>query len=583
MVFGLFTRKPTAGDAFSSAPVVPEFNSPRPSDSGTRLPTPTPSTISLPASGRQSPVRFPTSLRAVFAGSTSDSVEHRDSELGGADGAESSPAAHPPTTPSPPPPPSIAAADAMRLYDLVLTIPAKTLHAYTLAHLRPSLAQSPSATSPPGGSGTRVDSITTSTTADPPSPETVGKLQKFFATLAPPPLLHCVRCHADFYAIENEEKDKACRVPHDDESALVSRLPGAGYETLWGCCGQTADGDGGEGPPDGWCYEGRHTVSIAPDPFSFSFSANSVADSRTHICIQTDIKRARFRADSTTYDDKLTSCLKLNCHGIRDRLPQPGGGSGSARQGLARRSNPSPARSYAVESVPRATRKRSRKSLKDRWSSASEDDQEDPSERQGSVRKGQSKQKQKEGDTSMVVDDPTPSRAKSHARTKASARSSSRARPPRSASSIASPGPGSTTNAVPPVPLLPLSSRPSSISVLMQGNAGTPRKPKSDAPAKPKTISRMLVSQSDVHAASDSDNTSSRARARPRTRSLGREHSDAQDVRSRVRALARNPSQVLRSRRVAKQASEDEVGMNSQGEDGGGGEARGRKKRRTGA
>ena len=45
-------------------------------------------------------------------------------------------------------------------------------------------------------------------------------------------------------------------------------------------------GDGAQGPPDGWCFEGFHT---------------------------TDIKRARFRADSTPYDDKLTSCERLKC------------------------------------------------------------------------------------------------------------------------------------------------------------------------------------------------------------------------------------------------------------------------------
>ncbi|KAG2066423.1 hypothetical protein BDR04DRAFT_1106737 [Suillus decipiens] len=43
------------------------------------------------------------------------------------------------------------------------------------------------------------------------------------------------------------------------QSALVDR---AAYETLWGCCGRTVEGTGDMGPPDGWCYEGRHTVSI---------------------------------------------------------------------------------------------------------------------------------------------------------------------------------------------------------------------------------------------------------------------------------------------------------------------------------
>lgn len=35
---------------------------------------------------------------------------------------------------------------------------------------------------------------------------------------------------------------------------------------------------------------------------------------------QTDARRARFRADATHDDDKLVSCLELNCHNIRARL-----------------------------------------------------------------------------------------------------------------------------------------------------------------------------------------------------------------------------------------------------------------------
>lgn len=42
------------------------------------------------------------------------------------------------------------------------------------------------------------------------------------------------------------------------------------------------------GPPNGWCYEGRHT---------------------------TDTKRARFRADATIHDDKLVPCAAAGCHG----------------------------------------------------------------------------------------------------------------------------------------------------------------------------------------------------------------------------------------------------------------------------
>jgi len=140
----------------------------------------------------------------------------------------------------------------------------------------------------------------------PRAPEPVlSTLAEFFSELAPPLRLHCVRCHKDYAEIEND--DRSCLVAHDDDSAEVERVgrgaksgrpagdPGTTYETLWGCCGKITEGDGDQGPPDGWCYEGKHT---------------------------TDIKRARFRTDSTPQDDKLTSCLRLNCHGIRDQLPR---------------------------------------------------------------------------------------------------------------------------------------------------------------------------------------------------------------------------------------------------------------------
>ncbi|KAH9947215.1 hypothetical protein B0H21DRAFT_856268 [Amylocystis lapponica] len=158
----------------------------------------------------------------------------------------------------------------------IAAIPAKTVHAYVLSRLPNT------------------------------PPHVLPALGTFFADLAPPPRLHCMRCHKDFVDVEND--DRSCLVPHDDESAEVERVgrlanararaPGVGgatYETLWGCCGKVVEGDGDQGPPDGWCYEGKHT---------------------------TDIKRARFRADSTPQNDKLTSCLRLNCHGVRDRMPR---------------------------------------------------------------------------------------------------------------------------------------------------------------------------------------------------------------------------------------------------------------------
>lgn len=73
-------------------------------------------------------------------------------------------------------------------------------------------------------------------------------------------------------------------VPHDDESALVERVglttkkvgrrraEGMEYETLWGCCGKLTEGNGDQGPPDGWCYEGKHTVC----PFSLSPSSTRI-------------------------------------------------------------------------------------------------------------------------------------------------------------------------------------------------------------------------------------------------------------------------------------------------------------------
>ncbi|EED77772.1 predicted protein [Postia placenta Mad-698-R] len=169
-----------------------------------------------------------------------------------------------------PPEPTVSS-----LVNHITAIPAKTLHEYTLAHI-------------------------------PLVPEPLlPALAEFFAKAAPPPKLHCVRCHKDYVDVEND--DRSCLVPHDDESAEVERVgrgaksgrsagdPGTTYETIWGCCGKVTEGDGDQGPPDGWCYEGKHT---------------------------TDIKRARFRADSTPQRDKLTSCLRLNCHGIRDQLPR---------------------------------------------------------------------------------------------------------------------------------------------------------------------------------------------------------------------------------------------------------------------
>lgn len=129
--------------------------------------------------------------------------------------------------------------DPSPLRRLIASVPPQTLHTYTLAHLDPLSS---------------------------PDPAALTVLFNFFATLVPPPRLHCVRCHKGYFQVENT--DRSCLVPHDDESAEVERVGassrskglGTEYETLWGCCGKTVEGDGDMGPPDGWCYEGKHTV-----------------------------------------------------------------------------------------------------------------------------------------------------------------------------------------------------------------------------------------------------------------------------------------------------------------------------------
>ncbi|EPQ58893.1 hypothetical protein GLOTRDRAFT_69896 [Gloeophyllum trabeum ATCC 11539] len=176
--------------------------------------------------------------------------------------------------------------DTDALLSLISSVPPKTLHAYTLKRIPAS------------------------------EPSIVSSLHTFFSELTPPPLLHCVRCHKDYTEVEND--DRSCLIAHDDDSAEVERVGAkgkgraaagtGGYETLWGCCGKTVEGDGDMGPPDGWCYEGKHT---------------------------TDIKRARFRADSTPTDDKLISCYKLNCHGIRSQLPRASTPTSSPRSRIA--------------------------------------------------------------------------------------------------------------------------------------------------------------------------------------------------------------------------------------------------------
>jgi hypothetical protein len=97
------------------------------------------------------------------------------------------------------------------LLSRVKKVPPKTLHDYVIAHI-----------------------------LDAPS-EASQTLLSFFATLSPPPKIHCVRCHKDYAEVENT--DRSCLVPHDDESAEVEHArdvnkAGSKYETNYGCCGK---------------------------------------------------------------------------------------------------------------------------------------------------------------------------------------------------------------------------------------------------------------------------------------------------------------------------------------------------------
>ena len=142
---------------------------------------------------------------------------------------------------------------SQKLYRLIASVPTKTLHQYTLSKLR-------AATNP----------STSSTSEHHLSHATLAAVADFFVDLHPPPKLHCVRCHKEYVEVEND--DRSCTVAHDDESTLVERVgrgtrngrggeEGSQYETLWQCCEKTVEGDGDQGPPDGWCYEGKHTVN----------------------------------------------------------------------------------------------------------------------------------------------------------------------------------------------------------------------------------------------------------------------------------------------------------------------------------
>ncbi|KIM34939.1 hypothetical protein M413DRAFT_449985 [Hebeloma cylindrosporum] len=282
MVFGFFSRKPPAAAATTTTveagsstanlteqdAISPQFKFPPAPQLQLHTPSPSIDSNALLLAEKPKPKPKP---RARAKPKPKPVVEPK----------HASPDIVPPDTPSPPPEDLTVpvVTDPTALYALISSVPAQTLHTYTLAHLSP-VPPSPfpfTALSGPPPIAT-------------PTPDILTALTTFFSSLAPPPKLHCVRCHRWYFELENA--DTACRIPHDDDSATVERVGltrggDAVYETLWGCCSKTVEGDGDMGPPDGWCYEGAHT---------------------------TDTKRARFRADSTPQNDKLTSCLAMRCH-----------------------------------------------------------------------------------------------------------------------------------------------------------------------------------------------------------------------------------------------------------------------------
>lgn len=142
----------------------------------------------------------------------------------------------PPPTPSPEPSNAGITSDSPdvdAVVNLVASVPPKTVHAYILDRL-PTLS-------------------TPSTSAE--------AILSFFSELQPPPRMHCVRCHKFYFDVDNN--DRSCLVPHDDDSAEVERAGLGKSQTLYSCCEKTVEGDGDQGPPDGWCFEGLHTVSCS--------------------------------------------------------------------------------------------------------------------------------------------------------------------------------------------------------------------------------------------------------------------------------------------------------------------------------
>lgn len=164
---------------------------------------------------------------------------------------------------------------------------------------------------------------------------TLKALASFFEDLKPPPRLHCVRCHKDFTEVENDAR--SCLVPHDDESAEVERVgrtadlwttadtPASSYQTLWGCCGKVTDGDGSHGPPDGWCYEGKHTVRLWKFISQHAFHECRVLTYRSISNVRgfAKIRHLRTTSLSRAFVSTVTTFATRCRAGARDSAPVP--------------------------------------------------------------------------------------------------------------------------------------------------------------------------------------------------------------------------------------------------------------------
>ncbi|CAG7848695.1 SubName: Full=Uncharacterized protein {ECO:0000313/EMBL:CCA69083.1} [Serendipita indica DSM 11827] len=157
------------------------------------------------------------------------------------------------------------------LKELIHTVPPKTLYQFMVQRLD---------IQKPGARGKKKPNPNAFPTLENDFPV----LSSFFTGLVVPPKKHCLRCHSDYFDIENGPR--SCVREHDDDSAVVRRSAQGIHETFWGCCGQTVDGDGDQGPPAGFCFIGTHT---------------------------SDREEARYRQDGTPEDDKLGDCAKLRC------------------------------------------------------------------------------------------------------------------------------------------------------------------------------------------------------------------------------------------------------------------------------